>query len=580
MTGMKRIYLLIIVTLLLIGVVSFIPNISAQVSISGKVVNPNLVPLYNVTVEFFDLSKNVLVRRLTTNRQGIFTTSIESGDYKIKIYKRGYEYREIDQHITQASGGFLGVFILNPALHINLEAKELIVKQGDKAEIEVVIENKGRFTEEAIVNIYTPSNWEASFFTEKGLEVKKISLDSMQSKKFKLDINIGRNSTGAYKVILSFVYSGIVQNTSITFHVEERDWKFLNTEYPSITCVKGGSLKLKIEVTNTLDEISDINLAYKGPVNWALRLEDSQHRIVRTVRLSPRDKIDLFLNIRVPENSGIGTYTINLTADSKGAVSHLYISVNIIEARDELRLESSHPYVSSYAGTIAEIPFTVINEGYGGTEVYFNLSFPDFIKVQIIDELGNVLGGIFLGSASSQKLKLRVIIPEDVRPQPIPVVLTAIGKYSSAKLDMGVNIVANYNFTIKTINFYKEVTAGERTKFVIEVLNSGSGTISEMVLVVGETPPGIMIEVSPNIVKDVQTGEKVSFTLTIDVDSGVVPGFYLVPIKIMGEGIVKERLVQISVRSKSEIIYIFLIIAIFAVVAISAYRKYVLSKNN
>ena len=76
MIGMKKVYALMIMILLLISLVEYIPAIYAQVSISGKVVNSDLIPLYNVTVEFFDLSKNVLVRRLTTNRQGIFTTSI------------------------------------------------------------------------------------------------------------------------------------------------------------------------------------------------------------------------------------------------------------------------------------------------------------------------------------------------------------------------------------------------------------------------------------------------------------------------------------------------------------------------
>ncbi|MCD6562526.1 MAG: hypothetical protein J7K23_01265 [Thermoproteales archaeon] len=579
MIGMKKVYALMIMILLLISLVEYIPAIYAQVSISGKVVNSDLIPLYNVTVEFFDLSKNVLVRRLTTNRQGIFTTSIETGDYKIKIYKRGYEYKEIAQHITQASGGFLGLFILNPAFNINLEAKELIVKQGDNAEIDIVIENKGKFVEEATVNIYAPSNWEANFMTENGLEVKKISLDSSQSKKFKLSIGIGRNSTGIYNVVLSFIYSSIVQNTSITFHVEERDWKFLNTEYPSINCVKGGSLKLKIEVTNTLDETSDINLNVNGPVNWAVRLEDSQGRIVRTVRLNPGDKIDLFLNIRVPENVNVGKYVINLTADSKGAISHLFITVNVIEAHDELRLESSHPYVDSYAGTITEISFTIINEGYGGTEVYFNLSVPNFVKVQILDELGNVLGGIFLDSTSSQKLKLRVIIPEDIKPQPIPITLFAIGRYSTAKIDMGINIIARYNITIKTTNFYKEVTAGERTKFIIEVMNSGTGTINELALIVGKTPPGLTVEVSPQIIKDINIGETVSFTLTIDVDSTVVPGFYLIPFKIIGGGVVKDRLIQVSVKSKSELVYVLLISILVVIVAISAYRKYTKSKK-
>ena len=195
----RKISAFLIITLtILIGV--DVPEINAQVSISGKVVDINNRPLTNVIVEFYSMVRNVLVKKLHTNRQGIFTTSINPGDYIIKIYKKGYEYKEKGFHITQASGGFLGTFVLGSAFHISLEANELVAKQGDRVEIEVVVENKGIYAEEANVNIYYPSNWEASFKTENGLEVKRVSLEPSQTKKFKLAINIGRNSTGIFRV--------------------------------------------------------------------------------------------------------------------------------------------------------------------------------------------------------------------------------------------------------------------------------------------------------------------------------------------------------------------------------------------
>jgi len=578
MRTFRKISAFLIITLtFLIGV--DVPEINAQVSISGKVVDINNRPLTNVIVEFYSIVRNVLVKKLHTNRQGIFTTSINPGDYIIKIYKKGYEYKEKGFHITQASGGFLGTFVLGSAFHISLEANELVAKQGDRVEIEVVVENKGIYAEEANVNIYYPSNWEASFKTENGLEVKRVSLDPSQTKKFKLAINIGRNSTGIFRVILSFNYSSLIQNASIIFYVKERDWKFLNTEYPSMTGVKGGFLKLRIDVTNTLDETSDINLYVKGPENWSLRLEDSQRRMIQTVRLNPGAKISLYLYIRIPENVDTGQYKVILTAESKGAMSHLTVNVNVIEAKDELRLESSHPFVDVYAGTSVEIPFTVINEGYGGTEVFFNLSIPDFIKVQVIDDLGNVLSGIFLDAGSSQKLRLKILVPEELKPQPVPILLMAIGRKSKSTLEMGVNIVARYNITILTENFYKEVTAGERTKFMLEVKNGGTGIIDELSIFVGELPTGIKIEVNPRTVKDVSPGEIVKFTIVIDVDPSVVPGFYLIPIKIIGGEIMKDRLIQVSVKSRSEIIYILLVILLIVIVAISIYRRHIMSKK-
>ena len=526
------------------------------VTLKGYVVDPRGNPVPDAIVEVYRDHVKVLSTR--TAKTGAFVITVDPGDYTFRIFKRGYELREVTLEITPGMGGILGEFTLNYAFKVLPEAYEVSTFQGEVKELSVRIANVGYYTERANITILAPPGWYASLQTPKGLEVETIALGPEDVKELKLLIRPSRSALGDYNVslVLECYTTRIVEN--ILFHVKARDWRLLSTDFPSLVAVRGGSAKFKVLIENTLDVETDILLSVEAPKGWSARLEDEEGRAVAAVSLPPGGKTYVFLKVKVPEDASPGVYPFVVAAEALGASSRLRLEVVVIEAGDELRIETEEAYLDAYAGSEVKIPLKVVNEGLEGTPVFIEVKASEGATWRLVDNEGRLVAGFYLGPNEVKQLVLDVRVSPKAKPGLISIVVTAKGRKSVAQVEVGVNVLGTYSFELLTKNLYLEMSAGGSARFRLFIKNTGTIPLRNLYVEFYDVPKGVRAVASPALIRELAPGDVAEFIIRIDTSPSLAPGFYNVPFKVGSEGVVEKRVLLVRVTTRVGYGYLFL----------------------
>ncbi len=543
-----------------------------RVEVWGVVVDEQGKGIPNVLIEAYQ--DDTLVDRCFTSERGRFVLSLGRGPYTLVFSKRGYEERSLKVLVGDEPVKSLGDVLLRYALSISMEALSVAVEQGAEVNLSVRVLNRGSYDERAEVVVLAPPGWDAGLYTRHGLEVLSLSLPPGECRDLVLSVSVPRNASGIYNVTL-LLKGGAEVGVTVTFHVKSKDWKILSTRYTILTGFRGEILKAPVRITNTLGKEASITLSIRGPRGWDFELVDSTGKLVRGVKLAPAEEMELTLKVRIPESASEGVHNVTITADADGARSVLQVSIRVMKGYDMIKLESESPSVGVYPGSTAKIPIKIINEGVVPTVVHFNVSgLPRGFTYYVEERNRGVITSIYLQPSESRDLILNVDVPQDVMPGALSFELVALGKRSEASLVLGLTVLGRYELSLLTTNFYVSGVEGTRVKFPLVVKNTGFVEMRDLRVVAHDVPPGIRVDVEPEVVERLLPGETARFVISIDPKPGTPPGFYNIPVTVAATGVRKERIIKLDLRPRGGSTYLIIIMAlILVVVLVAAYRR-------
>lgn len=566
----KLVFILVLV--ILISILQVAPVLC--ITVSGRVIDKYGNPIKDATIEAYT-SSGVFVNKAKSDDKGEFYLGLDKGVYVFVIYARGYEEKRISMEIKTGTFVRIGDITLDYAYYIYVEADSIAVKQGDKISLQVSITNRGHYEESVNVIIVKPLNWNARLLSPKGYEVKGFSLPPGGSENFILEVEVARNVIGNYTVKL--ILKGITTVVKkIVFDVMKREWNILSAQYTKVIGYKGEELTVDLIAKNTLGSDAIIDFRVVAPAGWDARLETKDGKTIRSLNLKSGEEYELVLHAFIPEGIEEKTYNIIINASGLGASSILNIEVEVRQGKDDLTVESASPFVETRPGEKVSIPIKVSNRGTAPTPVTLTVEgLPESFRYSFRETGGALISKIFLTPGETHSLILEISIPYGLEPQSISFLLKVQGKYSSDTLELGIQILGEIRLRILTENFYVTTTVGSRAKFTLRVRNDGNSPITNLQLTAYDVPGGITVTIDPNLVVSLPSGEEVTFTLTIDIDPNLAPGFYHVPLRLEATGVRVERVLEVEVKPRSEYFFFGLVVLLIVLLVIAyVWRKY------
>lgn len=569
---MKKLVFMILLSIIILTTFQVVPVLG--VTVSGKILDKYGNPIKGATVEAYTVS-GIFVDKAVSDEKGEFYLSLDREAYLFVIYAEGYEEKRISMEIKAGSFVRIGEITLDYAYHIYVEADSIAVRQGDKISLQVSITNRGHYEESVNVIIVKPPNWNARLLSPKGYEVKGFSLPPGGSENFILEVEVARNVIGNYTVELILKGSTTVVK-KIVFDVEKREWNILSAQYTKVIGYKGEELTVDLIAKNTLGSDAIIDFQVIAPAGWDARLETKNGKTIRSLNLKSGEEYELVLHAFIPEGAEEKTYDIIINASGLGANSVLNIEVEVKQGKDDLMVESASPFVEARPGEKVSMPIKVSNRGTAPTSVTLTVAgLPESFRYSFRETSGAIISKIFLAPGETRSLILEINIPYGLEPQSISFLLKALGKYSSDTLELGIQILGEIRLRILTENFYVTTTVGSRAKFTLRVRNDGNSPITNLQLSAYDVPGGISVVINPDLVASLPSGEEVVFTVTIDIDPNLAPGFYHVPLRLEATGVRVERVLEVEVKPRSEYLFFGLVVllTVFLVIAY-VWRKY------
>jgi len=322
------------------------------------------------------------------------------------------------------------------------------------------------------------------------------------------------------------------------------------------------------------DAIIDFQVV--APAGWDARLETKDGKTIRSLNLKSGEEYELVLHAFIPEGAEEKTYNIIINASGLGASSILNIEVEVRQGKDDLTVESSSPFVETRPGEKVSIPIKVSNRGTAPTPVTMTVAgLPESFRYSFRETGGALISKIFLTPGETRSLILEISVPYGLEPQSISFLLKVQGKYSSDTLELGIQILGEIRLRILTENFYVTTTVGSRAKFTLKVRNNGNSPITNLQLTAYDVPGGITVTIDPNLVVSLPSGEEVTFTLTIDIDPNLAPGFYHVPLRLEATGVRVERVLEVEVKPRSDYFFLGLVVLLIVLLVVAyVWRKY------
>ena len=561
--------------ILLIMLMFTLSRASGQVYlVYGKVIDEEGSPVKDALVEVYSNDKVVTVAK--TDQNGEFSLRIPEGLYTVKISKVGYKTLKVELKMTRERAGSIGTFILKPALVVLPETSYIEVLQGDSVQIKIDIKNLGEYPLNVFFNLTLPKKWIGYIKSSTGLTVKNLVLKAGENASVWLNVRISNGALGKYTGNLTISWTNFTKKLSIEFEVKKRDWRFLETPYTELDAYPGKTFNIPVKVTNTLDQDTSIRVSVDAPSGWLTEIIDETGLTINSIYLKRGESKTVFLKIHIPLNYSLSLATLTIRAQTSDADSELTVKVNVESRFDLVELQLPITEVKGVSGGNITIPFKVRN--IGSLPSTFVLSYTCNVKgIDVIfqDSRGKIVDKITLNPDETQEIFVVAEIPPEVNVGSFYLTISARGKYSYAEANIKVNVVGRKTYEIETPNLMVSLSPGSTAVFRLVIRNTGNIAITSLRVIPYDIPEGFGVEVLQKNFS-LSPGEVKTVSLKIKASDKTIEGFYNVPLKIVGDGIKKYRILVVQVQMESGLSYILFAIAIIAVsFALTLYSRHV-----
>ncbi len=547
---------------------------AAPLLVFGHVVDWEGRPVRGAKVDVF--SGETLVKSTVTDEKGFFGVYLEPGSYTFRVYKKGYSVATKSVILTRETAGSIGSIVLDKGLFVLPETSKVEAKQGESVRIPVTLKNRGLEPLSVSINVAVPSGWKGYVETEGGLKVKNIILKPLENMTVTLVVTVSRGALGMDKVKMILSWVNFTDTTEFTFIVSERKWYFIETPYRVVRVYAGESVRLPLTLKNTLPDEEVFNVSSQGPPRWPTFVVDERGVIVDALLLKPGETRNLTLVTYVPENArGNQTYRAVVTATAGSAVSRVELFFNVKAGYDILKISLKKESFDGVAGGNVTIPFELSNIGARAVTAFLEArcSVPGVVLF-FVDDKGNVVREVAAEPSRKTALMLVARIPASVQPGSFTVNIRARGEHSNATGVATIYVHGRKDFEILNTNFGFPAVQGSTATYVIYIKNTGSVRINSLAVRLGRVPAGITARVTLSRTA-LNPGEEARAEVKVNVSEQIVEGVYNIPFVVVGDEVVKYRVIVVSVQSRAGQGYVVFASIIMAVsVAVALYNNW------
>lgn len=308
----------------------------------------------------------------------------------------------------------------------------------------------------------------------------------------------------------------------------------LHTSYPSILVNPGERASFSITVQNGLSVDQTVNLeVVAAPEGWETDFRGGG-RQVRSVHVAANDDSRVDFEVRVPAQAEAGSYTVRIMGRSNQATAALELGLIVSErAAGVAELTAQYPQLEGPSG--ARFDFRVTLENNTGEEKLFALSAeaPSGWQVTFKPTTEDKqISSLPVEADSSQRLDVRIQVPEQVPAgdYTIPVYATADGASASTELKVVITGTYDVNIRPQDDRFSFDATAGRETRVNLQIENAGTAPLTGISLS-ATAPPEWEVTFEPDSIASIAAGEQEAVTMIVKPRDRAIAGDYVVEVR-------------------------------------------------
>lgn len=342
----------------------------------------------------------------------------------------------------------------------------------------------------------------------------------------------------------------------------------LTTTYPSIIVNPGERASFSINVNNGLAVDQTVTLEIvEVPGDWESGFRGGG-REIRAVHVSANDTSRVDFEVRVPNNTGAGTYPVRIRGRSGQATSDLTLSLIVSDQpRGVAELTAQYPQLEGPSG--ARFDFRVTLDNKTGQEQLFALAAQAPAGWQVTFKPvaeDKQISSLPVKGDSSERLDVRIQVPDHAPAGDYTIPVTATADGATASIDLKVVITGTYDLRLRPADdrFSFDATAGRETRVTLNVENAGTAPLTGISLS-ASTPLEWEVTFDPEEIDSIAAGESQEVTMTVKPRDRAIAGDYVVEVRASATQASDSAEFRVSLRTPTLWGWVGLVLVVGAV---------------
>lgn len=365
----------------------------------------------------------------------------------------------------------------------------------------------------------------------------------------------------------------------LPLHVSAAGGLEIYTDYPGVSAKAGDSQSIPVYVSNETGGSLDASLSILSmPDGWEGYFSGNGSQISK-VHIQNGANASVTFNLQIPEDTGDGTYTVQLQAASDTGISDVMdLTFDIQEVQyEQSSLEAEYPEQEGASGTGFSFHATIINNNASDQSYSLSAQTPAGWQVSFKPSGESTqVASIEVPSATSQGLSVSVVPPENVEAGEYTIPISAISAGDSLSTDLKVTITGTYALELSTpsglLSF--DAHANKETDLTLTVTNNSNVDLQNLTLT-SSAPSDWTVTFDTPSIDVLEAGATVEIAAHVTPGSSAMTGDYVNSFTVSCSEASDSAEFRVSVKTETiwGIVAILIILALIAGVG-AVFRKY------
>lgn len=352
----------------------------------------------------------------------------------------------------------------------------------------------------------------------------------------------------------------------------------VGTTYPSITVDPGGTAKFPLQVTSPVVERVDLSVS-GAPEGYATTIKGGGLIVGSVTTTGTSASPALELDVKVPDGIAPGTQQLTVHGTSASGRADLTVDVVIADTSGgAVTLTSDFPALRGAASQTFSFDLKLTNDT--AQELTFGLegTGPDGWDVQAQPSSQALAATAVVGAGDTENVKVTVKPAFDADAGQYLISVTATAGDYTAEAQLGVELTGSYamRMTTQDQRLSTSVTAGSSTSFQVQVVNTGTADLQNVVLT--NTPPsGWTVTFDTPTIASIPVGGNATANATITPANGAIAGDYIVSLSAKADQVSVPATLQVRTTVETSSIWGIVGIGLIVIVLIGlflVFRRY------
>jgi uncharacterized membrane protein len=350
----------------------------------------------------------------------------------------------------------------------------------------------------------------------------------------------------------SIILSSFTTSTAVVYAQEETQNLNISTNYPGFVAELGESVNLSIKLSvNSNPETINL-LIGSMPSGWTATFRGGG-KIINSVFVEPGSPASIDLRLDPPQDQKSGIHSFTVIAQGKNQKVELPITITIQEkVPANLVLESDLPIIKGTPTTVFRYNATLKNEGDQEITVNLTADVPKgfIVKYKLS---GQEVTSFPIDANQSKTINIELNPLIEIPAGSYPFIIFASGGDLQAQLDLVAEVTGQHELSITGLDgrLSAKANAGRTTSIQLLLKNAGTAS-AQGVELSANLPSGWTITFDPETIAEIQPGEQMEITATLNPSEKAIAGDYMITVNARPvDGLTKSSEFRITVTTST-----------------------------